>query len=406
MRILFLHQNFPAQYLHLARSLRNRGDDCRAITDARNGRTSTTPTLFYDMDAVADVGRRPGLSEHFDLCTRRGVAVLEAMSRLKRDGFVPDVILAHPGWGEALFARDVFPGARLILQAEHFYDPASADVGFDPEFARRDPLHRLSLRTRNAAMLVSFAAADLLVAPTRWQASRFPDVLQSRLRVVHEGIDTRLAAPDPSASVSLGRDDVVLKVGDEVVTFVNRNLEPYRGFHVFMRALPDILRARPNARAVIVGGEDVSYGPRSPTGRSWKSIYLDETRDRLPMDRVHFVRRISHHLLVRLMQVSAVHVYLTYPFVLSWSMLEAMSAGAFVIGSRTAPVEEVITDGENGRLVDFFDRDGLAAAAIEALTHPDRLRAVRAAARRTVLERYDLETRCLPAWLRLVDGHG
>ena len=324
---------------------------------------------------------------------------------MKRDGFVPDVILAHPGWGEALFARDVFPDARLILQAEHFYDPASADVGFDPEFERSDPLQRLSLRTRNAAMLVSFAAADMLVAPTRWQASRFPDILQSRLRVVHEGIDTRMVAPDPSASISLGRDDVVLRVGDEVITFVNRNLEPYRGFHVFMRALPYILRARPNARAVIVGGEDVSYGPRSPTGRSWKSIYLDEVRDRLPMDRVHFVRRISYPLFVRLLQVSAVHVYLTYPFVLSWSMLEAMSTGAYVIGSRTAPVEEVITDGENGRLVDFFDCDGLAAAAIEALAHPDRLRAVREAARRTVLERYDLETRCLPAWLRLIDAN-
>lgn len=406
MRILFLHQNFPAQYLHLARAVQNRGDDCRVVTDARNARTSKIPTLRYRLGEEEGRERRPGLSDHFEGCTRRGVAALQAMSRLKRDGFVPDVILAHPGWGEALFARDVFPDARVILQAEHYYDPASADVAFDPEFERRDPLHRLSMRTRNATMLVSFATADLLVAPTRWQASLFPEILQSRLRVVHEGIDTRLVAPDPSASISLGRDDVVLKVGDEVITFVNRNLEPYRGFHVFMRALPDILQARPNARAVIVGGEDVSYGPRSPTGRSWKSIYLDEMRDRLPMDRVHFVRRISHPLFVRLLQVSAVHVYLTYPFVLSWSLLEAMSAGAFVIGSRTAPVEEVIVDGENGRLVDFFDRDGLATAAIEALAHPERLTGIREAARRTVVERYDLETRCLPAWLGLVDRGG
>ena len=378
---------------------------CRAITDARNTRVEIIPTLRYETGRDPDGDVRPGLAGHFEECARRGAAAARAMAELKRDGFVPDAVLAHPGWGEAMFVKDVFPDARLIVQAEHYYDPASADVGFDPEFPRDAANNGFSLRTRNAAMLVSFAAADVLVAPTRWQASRFPDILQTRIRVMHEGIDTRVAAPDPSASIALARDGLILRVGDEVVTFINRNLEPYRGFHVFMRALPDILHARPNARAVIVGGDDVSYGSRSPTGRSWRSILLDETRDRLPMDRVHFVRRISHALLMKVLQISAVHVYLTYPFVLSWSMLEAMSAGAFVIGSRTAPVEEAIADGDNGRLVGFFDRDALASATIGALAEPGRLRPIRAAARRTVIERYDFETRCLPAWTRLID-HG
>ena len=194
-----------------------------------------------------------------------------------------------------------------------------------------------------------------------------------------------------------------LRHGDEVVTFVSRDLEPYRGYHIFMRALPRILERRPNAQAIVVGGDKVSYGPAPPAGKSWKGIFFDDVRDRLDPDRVHFVGRVPHRALLSLLQVSAAHVYLTYPFVLSWSMLEAMSAGALVIGSNTPSVEEVITHGRNGILCDFFDADGIADAVVSALAHPARYQALRDAGRRTIVERFDLQRVCLPAWLALLD---
>jgi len=181
--------------------------------------------------------------------------------------------------------------------------------------------------------------------------------LQQKINVVHEGINTARCAPDPTATIHLRNNTITLKPGDEVITFVNRNLEPYRGYHIFMRALPAVLKARPNARVIIVGGDEISYGgpPHPKVGPTWREIFFRQVRDQLDLSRVHFVGKIPYSVFVQLMQVSAVHAYLTYPFVLSWSMLEAMSCGALVLGSRTAPVEEVIRDGENGVLLDFFD---------------------------------------------------
>jgi glycosyltransferase involved in cell wall biosynthesis len=169
-----------------------------------------------------------------------------------------------------------------------------------------------------------------------------------------------------------------------------------------MRALGRILARRPEAQVVIVGGDGVSYGLPPPPGRSWKDIFLAEVRDRLDLSRVHFVGRVPHHILIDLLRVSAAHVYLSYPFVLSWSMLEAMSAGALVIGSRTAPVEDIVVDGENGVMRDFFDAEGIAEAVIDALAAPDRYRPLREAGRRTIVERFDLTRVCLPAWMELL----
>ena len=252
-------------------------------------------------------------------------------------------------------------------------------------------------------MLLSMVEADALVAPTRWQAAQFPPELGAKLRVAHEGIDTREVAPDAHAFLELARQGITIRAGDEVVTFVNRNLEPYRSFHIFMRALPRILAERPRARAVIVGGTGVSYGPSPPSGRSWKSLVLDEVRAALPMDRVHFVGRVPRPVFRRLMQVSAAHVYLTYPFVLSWSMLEAMAAGAPVVASRRAPVEEVIEHRRNGLLVDFFDVDALAEAVVDVVARPRDYAQMRAAGRATVVGSYDVRDVCLAAWLRLIE---
>ena len=244
--------------------------------------------------------------------------------------------------------------------------------------------------------------ADIAVAPTRWQASRLPPEYQAKLRVIHEGVDTRMIRPNSEAVFALPGTDLALTPRDEVITFVNRNLEPYRGYHSFMRALPAILAARPRARVVIVGGDGVSYGAGPRGGRSWKDIFLAEVQHALPMERVHFVSRIPFPSFVSLMQISSAHVYLTYPFVLSWSMLQAMSAGAPVIASSTAPVLDVVQDGVNGLLVDFFSPGEIARRTIDVLSRPADFHAMRAAGRRTIVENFDLAQVCLPEWLRLI----
>ena len=408
MRILFLHQNFPAQFIHVALALQRSGlHELRALTDASNQRPDIIPTLRYGFHP-SEVGANSAMAQNFAMRAARGAKVARALAQMRdQTGFVPDLVIGHLGWGETLFVKDVFPQARLIVHAEFYYSSEGADAGFDPEFAQGDDLaRRITLRVKNSAILQALADTDHAISPTLWQASRIPQPLQAKTAVLHEGVDTNRVRPEPGARLSLKNARVDLKPGDEIITFVNRNLEPYRGYHIFMRALPAILKARPKARAIIVGGNEVSYGAPPPPGKSWKQIYLDEVQADLPMDRVHFTGKVPYPDYLRLLQVSAAHVYLTYPFVLSWSMLEAMSAGALVIASSTPPVTEVIRDGHNGLLFDFFDRQGLAARVIEALALPSSMRAIRARGRESIVARYDLEKVCLPAWLRFIEAAG
>ncbi len=286
---------------------------------------------------------------------------------------------------------------------ELYYQASGGDVGFDPEFGR-DPDAPRRLQVRNLHLGASVLACDEAIVPTHWQASCFPPLLRERMHIIHDGIRTDELQPDASAWISLNREGLRLSHGDEVVTFIKRNLEPMRGYHQFMRALPQILADRPRAHVVIVGGDQVSYGTRHASGESYKKIFLNEVRDRLDLSRVHFVNRVPYQVLLSLLRVSAAHVYLTVPFVLSWSMLEAMSLGALVIGSDTAPVREVIEHGHNGLLVDFFRPDQIASAVCQALADPQAHAHLRVAARQTVVDRYDFHTRSLPAYMALIEG--
>jgi glycosyltransferase involved in cell wall biosynthesis len=300
-----------------------------------------------------------------------------------------------------MYVKDALPQAKLVNYCEFFYRGAGADVGFDPaETVDADTTARL--RTRNAALMIALEACDQGIAPTEWQRSVHPAEFRGKIEVVFDGIDADRVRPDPAARFRLP-DGRMLGRGDQVVTYVARNLEPYRGFPSFMRALPPILEGLPAAQIVIAGGDGVSYGRPAPGGESWREVMLREVAltdgDR---GRVHFVGSLAYADYLSLLQVSAAHVYLTYPFVLSWSAMEALAAGCLVIASRTRPVEEVIRDGDNGMLVDFFAPSAIAEAVIEAVRRGDGSAALRRRARETVLGRYDLAT-CLPRQLALLE---
>ncbi|HYY62191.1 MAG TPA: glycosyltransferase [Burkholderiales bacterium] len=390
MRFLFVHQNFPGQYRHLVAHLARAGHEVVAIGETPNLRR--TPRLagvkLYGYETPPAVPS--GFSAPVQGAVDRGRRVVAGAAKLRQAGFRPDVIGAHIGWGEALFLKDVFPEAKLLLYCEFFYRSRGADMGFDPEFpATAEKL--LRLRVMNAPLLMALDAADCGMAPTRWQHRQFPAAHQPRIAVLHDGIDTDVVAPAGERDPNL-------------ITYVARNLEPYRGFHSFMRAIPEIQRRRPQARIVIVGGDEVSYSPRLPPGQTYRQRLLAELGDRIDLSRVEFRGKIPYADYLALLRRSAVHVYLTYPFVLSWSLLEAMSAGCLVVASRTAPVEEVMRDGENGLLVDFFSPAAIAERVDYALTHQDEFAPLRERARASVVERYDLRRICLPAQLRLVEA--
>lgn len=396
MKLLFVHQNFPGQFLHLAPEMQRLGHDVRAICDATNDKTSDIPTLRYTYKPPEVDPKATRLGRNFTVMSDRAVVVARFAQKLRAEGYVPDVIYGHSGWGETLFLKEVWPEAKLLVFAELYYRGLGADTGFDAEFQAQGFDQVMIAQSRAAYMAQALVHSDGGVTPTRWQASTHPTALRNRLEVIFDGVDCDRLAPNPKATFTLPNGQT-LRRGDEVLTFINRNLEPYRGYHVFMRALPDVLAARRDAQVVIVGGNEVSYGNAPKDGRSWKDVILDEVKDRLDLSRVHFTGRVPYDRLVDLIHVARVHAYLTYPFVLSWSMVEALAAGTLVVGSDTPPVAEVITDGVNGRLVDFFDVPAWSAALTDALARPAAHDQMRAAARQLALERYDLRSVCLPA---------
>ncbi|MFO1329536.1 MAG: glycosyltransferase [Rubrivivax sp.] len=401
MNVLFVHQNFPGQFKHLAPALAARGHQVLAL--GMHAPEVTLPGvthLLVKAPGAADRVRRtdPDLRElHAKFV--RGQATAAALQQVVDKGFVPDLVYSHPGWGESFFLRDVAPAARQVVFAEYYYGEAGGDIAFDPEFSTPSSQALMRSRIKNTHLLHALSMADAAVSPTEFQRSQHPAWARPRIEVIHDGIDTAQFVPDPQAVVRLRRAGLTLRPGDEVVTFVARQLEPYRGYHHFMRALPLLQKLRPQAQVVIVGGDGVSYGAAAPEGKTWKQIFLDEVVARLDLKRVHFVGRVQHEVLTQLMQVSAAHVYLTYPFVLSWSMLEAMSIGCLIVGSRTAPVEEVVEHGRNGLLVDFFDPEALAHTVADALQRRDALAPLRRQARQDTIDRFDLRTRCLPRQL-------
>lgn len=394
MNVLFVHNNFPAQYQHLARALAGKPGFRVAAVGSSTARPVAGVALRRYVLTDGGVSMTHPFARRFDLECRRAEQVLYTLSSLSASGFVPDLIMAHPGWGETLPLRTVFPNARIVLYCEFFYSSKGQDVGFDSEFSDTGADGHVGLHLKNATTLLALNECDAGISPTAWQRSTYPANFQEKIQVIHEGVDTDFFKPASDAAFVLnsGRR---LRRSDEIITFVARNLEPLRGYHMFMRALPRILRARPNAEVLVIGDHGTSYGRLPPDGATWKSIFFEEVAGEVDPSRIHFTGRLGRHDYLRALQISSAHVYLTYPFVLSWSVLEAMSAGCLVIGSDTAPVREVI-DGGNGLLAPFFDTDALSARVIDALRRQAEFGATRARARRTAIERFDLSQVCLP----------
>lgn len=373
MRILLLHQNFPGQFRHVAKAW-SRQPGWQVIGLGRDTAPGMleVPWFRYRLRRAPTKEQHPYLRQ-METAVLHGQAVARALLELKRRGFIPDVILAHPGWGETLYARDVFPNSRVIHFCEWYYGASGADFDFDPEFSVEFD-DRARVRTWNALHTLNLENCDLGVSPTRWQKGQHPATYQAKIAVVHEGVDTTVLGPDPSARV-ITPNGCTIKSGDPVITYVARNLEPYRGFHIFMRALERIQAKHKSCHALIVGGDEVSYGRRPADALNWREKMLREVK--LDPDRTHFLGRIPYNSYRKVLQVSAAHVYLTYPFVLSWSMLEAMASGCHVIASNTAPVREVIRHGENGTLTPFLDAAKLAETVVDSVENPSAFIGVR-----------------------------
>jgi glycosyltransferase involved in cell wall biosynthesis len=415
MKILFIHQNFPGQFKFLAPALVQQGHHVVAITMKRTEAKEWkgTQLVQYSVSKGTTPNVHPWVSD-FETKIIRAEACFKAALTMKASGFTPDIVIAHHGWGESLFIKEVWPDAKLGIYCEFFYHHQGADVGFDPEFLPTDPGDACRLRLKNLNNLLHFEVADGGISPTHWQASTFPEPFRSKITVVHDGIDTQAITPNPLITISLRKangEDLKLSKEDEVITFVNRNLEPYRGYHIFMRSLPEILKRRPKVRVLIIGSDDISYGAR-PTiaangGTKWKDIFVNEVRPQISdadWERVHFLGNVPYQQFIALIQLSSVHVYLTYPFVLSWSLLEAMSAGCAIVASDTQPLHEAINHNETGRLINFFDQRSLVQEICDLLEKPNERQRLGSNARRFAQEHYDIKNICLPAQINWVQN--
>ncbi|MCJ8278634.1 MAG: glycosyltransferase family 4 protein [Rivularia sp. ALOHA_DT_140] len=387
MRILFLHPNFPAQFRHLAVALaKNSNNQVVFGTNRREGSLPGVVKAIYSSSREV----RPETHHYvrpLEKAVLQGQGVYRLAEELKQKGFIPDIVYGHSGWGPTLFIKDAFPKATLLCYFEWFYQAHGSDADFDP----KDPLNpddEARIRIKNAPILIDLYGCDRGLSPPDWQRQQFPTEYRSKITVNHDGIDTEYFQPQPGAKLVLPRINLDLSGVDEIITYVARGMEPYRGFPQFIETVALIQQKRPNSHVVIVGEDRVAYGKQLPDNQTYKQLMLEKVA--LDLSRVHFTGLLPYGEYLQVLQASSVHIYLTRPFVLSWSMLEALSTGCLIVASNTAPVSEVIEDGVNGLLVDFFSPEEICNRVEEALDNPDKMSSIRNKARETILQNYDL----------------
>ncbi|MXQ12752.1 glycosyltransferase [Microvirga makkahensis] len=398
MKIVFVHQNYPGQFLRLSQSFAAEGHEVVALGVVKQSRLPGVTYYPYEPVPGPEDPRHEARFSPVVPRLRRAYGVALKARELASQGFEPDVVVVNTGWGENLFLKDVWPKARHVAYFEYYYRAEGQDLDFDPEFPVTNDEVIWRLRLKNAMQLGALDAADLAVAPTRYQRDTFPSYLRDRLAVIHDGIDTRRLVPDPAAGIQIGKDGPRLSREKPVVTYVTRNIEPMRGAHIVFRSLPYLLDIESELQVVVIGGKGNSYSGAAPGGLSWFEHFKAGIDRPVDWSRVHLVGNLPYDQFVRVLQISSAHVYMTYPFVLSWSSIEAMALECRIVASDTAPVREIVTDGVNGRLFPFFDHKALAERVRETLAEKEKSAAMAKEARRIAVERYDYETVCLPQW--------
>ncbi len=405
MKLLFVHQNMPGQYRELTQWLGASGEHeiyfltCRQKPPPIKGVKPVIYKVHHKPDAKAYK-----LSTNWEAAAGYGFGCAQAAKQLRdKTGFVPDIIIGHAGWGELSFIKQVYPDVPVIGFFEYYYNMTGGIVGFDPEAPTNEHTPFIQM-AHNVTHLVNIEVADLGHVPMFWQRDRFPESFHDKLYVCHDGIRTDKLRPNPDVSLSLGRLERPLTRDDEVITYLSRNLEKARGFHQFMRALPEILAARPKARVVVVGGNDTSYGGKSDHPGGLRGQMEEEIGNHIDWSRVHFLGRVPYNHFQEIVQISRCHIYLSAPFVLSWSLLEAMSMSATIVASDVAPVREAMTHGETGLLVDFFNPDAIAGQVIDVCRQPEKYAHIGPNARAHVVKNYDFLNVCLPEHIRQINA--
>jgi len=389
VRALFIHNNFPAQFGGIAGWLAQQGWDITFATQRAGAKSDVLRIVRYE-----DHREISRATHHYIRGTERAVITGQGFVRaavaLKREGYRPDVIVAHSGWGAGTFAKDVWPDSKYVQYAEWYYSHPHIDR--TPHDPPGDPLEqRAKARIRNAPFWLDFSAADATICPTQFQADRFPAKVQPHITVLPDGVDTVLHRPgprDPGFLAPMGIPDDA-----RIVTYIARGMEPARGFPEFMRAAAEVQRRCPDIHIVVIGEDRVAYGP-TPKGPSWKARMLAE----LDFDpaRLHFTGLVGRAAMIRFLQASSAHVYLSAPFVLSWSFLEAMSCGAPMVAADNGPVREFLREGETGFLVDPTDTDAVASRIEQLARQPALARSLGMAARAEIVGKLDATSLVYP----------
>ncbi|MCF8468590.1 MAG: glycosyltransferase [Sneathiella sp.] len=397
MRVLFLHNNFPAQYRHVARELAAvKGNQVLFASQRATLKIPGVTNLVYKPHRIAKAETHHYL-RHTETAVLNGQAVFRLCLDLKQKGFQPDIICSHSGWGNSLYVKEVFPKARLLSYFEWYYHAHGSDADFlDPAAVAYDDAARI--HSKNMPLLMDFATSDWGQVPTSYQLSQIPDVFHSKLSVLHDGVNTDFFKPERRIDKKIGNLD--LTGVKEILTYATRGMEPYRGFPEFMRAAALLMKKRPNLHVLVVGEDRVAYGKKLPEGDSWGKRMVAELKP--DPERLHFTGPLPYSDYVKVLQFSTVRAYLTVPFVLSWSLIESLSCGGLVVASDTAPVREVIRHGETGFLAPFKDHEAFAAQIEEVLENVGDFQNIRRAARALVLEKY-AHKNLLPRQLRLIE---
>ena len=411
-KILFVHRNFPAQFKNIADHLSSEGYEVTAIISGLNTNRQNSKFKIIRYDIHRSSRGDYDLLSDFEAKVIRAEAAYLRCKIYAAGGYSPDIIYFHPAWGESIFLRTLWPSAKLLMYCEYFTGEHNEDLFYGNNDSHvLDEKSLLKIVIKKSNLLLNLVNFDVGISPTLFQKKTFPKEYQGKIETIHDGVDTSYFSPSDQVEIRINRDNrtYTFDKDSEVLTFVNRNMEPYRGINSMIRAIPSLLQLRPNLSIFLIGESAKGYGPAPDRGKygtkNWKEIILEEIDPQMrPVDweRVFFLGTVPKNFYRSCLQLSSCHVYLTYPYILSWSLLEAMSVGCSIVASDNTAVREFIADDINGTIVDFFDVPGLVRACVNTITDRPLSKKYGVLARRKIVAEYDLESIILPKLSRIL----